>query len=147
MIQRINNISNNPSFKGIYPVAGIETITLKNMSKLEPVINMSDSFPLNDIFLGKTNKNELTIEVRKKEQLVELLYPEVANALDDVSDQDLSDFAGYLVMLKEAFYENHPEMVLKTKTKDMNKMSAVEIAQVIADAVFKFNKAHDNKPN
>lgn len=143
MIQKLNNVS----FKGIYPLYSMTGIDSKNYNKLLPVINMDDEFPNNDIFLGRTPKNNLLVEVREKDNTAELMSEEVYEA----SGLSLKEYTGIvkaLAQMKNSYQNSHPENSYKTSTeKTLDQMDMMDIATAVFDAVCKFNEKFGNKPN
>ena len=143
MINKINNIN----FKGIYPLASMQTIDFESLTKLRPVINMDEEFPHNDIYLGLTPKNHLLVDVFEKDNSEELLEPEVLNATEFTTRQ-LIGMVDFIKALKSAYNQNHPENSVRLISEyPINKMSMFDMALTVNDAVQKFNEKFSNKGN
>lgn len=143
MINKVSNIN----FKGIYPLNSMQTIDLESLRKLEPVINMDGEFPHNDIFLGLTPKKHLLVDVFQKDNIEELLEPEVLDATE-FTTQQLINMVKFIKALKIAYNQNHPENSVRLISEyPIDKMSMFDMALTINEAVQKFNNKFSNKGN
>ncbi len=139
----------NISFKGIFLFPTIEKVTPENRSKVDQGMRMAEQFfPNNDVFLGGTDKGELTIHVQKKNPLHYLLDPSVAQAIN-MPDEQIYAYVNDAIMMQmthdELWGEKPPYQ--DDVTSGIDKMKPKDVVMKLHDVLTEFNQKYPETLN
>lgn len=141
MIQKTNA---NLSFKKAYILPSIENIKPENGRKVDAARKMIDFFfPENDVFIGADARGELNYHIEKNNKLMYLSEPEYYEKMN----LNIDEFVD-LVQFVNIFNYNHKALWGKTeilidKTKNLSKMSTLELLTQFSEKIDEFNKKYN----
>ena len=144
------NKVNNISFKRAAATPSFLNIKQSNAQKLDIAIEVINKYyPQNDVFLGADENGELVYQIQKADPYIELFNADVLMKTG-INPQELQSLV-YLCKLYKAAYNNiHDikEPAERYKTKNIDKMTALDIAKSINYSLIEFNKKYPSeKPN
>ena len=141
MIQKTNA---NLSFKKAYILPSIENIKPENGRKVDTARKMIDFFfPENDVFIGADARGELKYHIEKSNKLMNLSEPDYCKEMN----LDIDEFVN-LVHFINLFNYSHKilwgkEEILVDKTKNLSKMSTLELLTQFSEKIDEFNKKYN----
>lgn len=148
--EKIMNKINNISFKRAAATPSLLNIEPSNAQKLDVAIEVINKYyPQNDVFLGADEKGELVYQIQKADPSIELFDTDVLTKTR-TNPQELLSLINLARLYKTAYNTIHniKEPVEKYKTKNIDRMTDLDIAKSINYSLLEFNKKYPpDKPN
>ena len=144
------NKINNISFKRAVAIPSFLNIKPSNAEKLDVAIEVINKYyPHNDVFLGADEKGELIYQIQKADPYVALFNADVL-IKTRINPQELQSLVNLCKFYKATYNNIHniKEPVEKYKTKNIDRMTDLDIAKSINYSLLEFNKKYPpEKPN
>ncbi len=135
MIQKTNR---NMSFKGVFASSTLNSLSPKNIKKLNTSLSMFNKFfPEHDMFISADKKGCIDVFIKKRHPLLYLLEPDIAEKIN-LSTNELIN----LVTLNINFERAHNQLwgkkpqVIHERLNDIENYSSTDIFLNIRDMIF-----------
>ena len=135
MIQKTNR---NMSFKGVFASSTLNSLSPKNIKKLDVSLSMFNRFfPEHDMFISAGEKGEVDIFLQKRHPLIYLLEPEIAENIN-IPNNELVNMVTLGINMERAHNQlwGKKPQVLHETIKNLEEYSPVDIFLKIRDMVF-----------